>query len=196
MRGIQINIKGNMMKKFLSLAAIAALCFTPIVAKPFNIDKSHSSVGFQVEHMLISKVNGDFDSFEGMVDIDPKSKKINKLEGQINISSVDTKNKKRDAHLNANDFFDSSKFQKATFKMTKQDGDKLYGNLTIKNITKPVVWEVEVNGPVMNPNTKKQLMALDIEGKINRKDFKVGESTPNSLVSDEVKVKIQIEASE
>lgn len=184
------------MKKFLSLAAITALCLTPIMAKPFNIDKAHSSVGFQVEHMLISDVNGEFDNFEGTLDIDPATKKINKLEGQITISSVDTKNKKRDSHLNASDFFDSAKFQKATFKMTKQEGDKLYGDLTIKNITKPVVWEVEVKGPVTNPNTKKQLMALDIEGKINRKDFKVGETTSNTIVSDEVKVKIQIEASE
>ncbi|MDO7252666.1 YceI family protein [Helicobacter cappadocius] len=184
------------MNKFLSLAAVSAICLTPMMAKPFIIDKSHSSVGFQVEHMLISKVNGEFDNFEGTLDIDPKTKKINKLEGQISISSIDTKNKKRDAHLNANDFFDSGKFQKATFKMTKQEGDKIYGDLTIKNITKPVIWELEINGPVTNPNTKKQLMALDIEGKINRKDFQVGESTPNSLVSDEVKVKIQIEASE
>ncbi|PAF53070.1 hypothetical protein BKH42_08010 [Helicobacter sp. 13S00482-2] len=184
------------MKKFLSITTIAALCLTPMMAKPFSIDKSHSSVGFEVKHMLLSKVNGEFDNFEGTIDIDPKSKKINKLEGQISISSINTKNKKRDGHLNANDFFDSMKFQKATFKMTKQEGDKIYGNLTIKNITKPVVWELEISGPVMNPNTKKQLMALEIEGKINRKDFKVGESTGNSVVSDEVKVKIQIEATE
>ncbi|PAF42623.1 YceI family protein [Helicobacter sp. 11S03491-1] len=184
------------MKKFLSIAAIIGLSLTPMMAKNFNIDMAHSSVGFEVEHMLISKVNGEFNTFSGVLDIDPATKKINKLEGKINVASIDTKSKKRDAHLNADDFFDSQKFQNATFKMTKQEGDKIYGDLTLKGITKPVIWEVEVNGPVNNPMTKKQLMALDIEGKINRNDFKIGVGTPNAIVSDEVKVKIQIEASE
>ncbi|PAF41924.1 YceI family protein [Helicobacter sp. 11S02596-1] len=184
------------MKKFLSIAAIFALSMGAIHAKNFTIDTAHSSVGFEVEHMLLSKVNGEFNTFSGVLDIDPKTKKINKLEGEISIDSVDTKNAKRDSHLKANDFFDLSKFQKATFKMTKQDGDKIYGDLTIRGITKPVVWEAEVKGPVNNPKTNKQLMALEISGKINRKDFQVGTTTPNAIVSDEVKVKIQIEASE
>ncbi|PAF52179.1 YceI family protein [Helicobacter sp. 13S00477-4] len=184
------------MKKFLSIALISALSLSPMIAKNFTIDKSHSSVNFEVKHMLISKVNGVFNNFDGILDIDPSTKKINKLQGEISISSVDTKNSKRDTHLKANDFFDLQKFPKGTFKMTKQEGDKLYGDLTIRGITKPVVWEVKVSGPVTNPMTKKQLMALDIEGKINRKDFQVGVDTPNTIVSDEVKVNIQIEASE
>ncbi|PAF49125.1 hypothetical protein BKH41_03290 [Helicobacter sp. 12S02232-10] len=184
------------MKKFLSIAAVIALSISAVNAKNFTIDPAHSSVGFEVEHMLISKVNGEFNTFNGVLDIDPSTKKINKFEGEINIGSVDTKNSKRDAHLKTSDFFDASKFQKATFKMTQQKGDKIYGDLTIRGIKKPVVWEVDIKGPGTNPMTKKQLMALEISGKINRKDFQVGTETPNAIVSDEVKVKIQIEASE
>ncbi|PAF47112.1 hypothetical protein BKH46_05220 [Helicobacter sp. 12S02634-8] len=184
------------MKKLLSVATLIAFSLSPMLAKNFTIDTAHSSVGFEVEHMLLSKVSGEFNTFSGTLDIDPKTKKINKLEGEISISSVDTKNSKRDAHLKADDFFDMAKFQKATFKMTKQEGDKLYGNLTIRGVSKPVVWEVDVKGPVTNPMTKKEMMALEISGEINRKDFQVGTSTPNAIVSDKVEVKIQIEASE
>lgn len=184
------------MKRYLSIVAVMALSLNMASAKVFNIDKAHSSVGFEVKHLLISKVNGEFNNFSGTLDINPSTKKINKLEGNIVINSIDTKNKKRDDHLNTVDFFNSAKFQTGTFVMTKQDGDKIYGNLTLNGVTKPVIWEVEMNGPVNHPMTKKQLMALDIEGKINRKDFNIGTSFASNTVSDEIKVSIQIEASE
>lgn len=184
------------MRNYLSVAVAMALSLSMANAKNFNIDQSHSSVGFEVKHLLLSKVNGEFNNFSGVLDIDPTTKKINKLEGQVIINSIDTKNKKRDDHLNSADFFNSSKIQTGTFVMTKQDDEKIHGNLTLNGVTKPVEWEIEINGPISHPMTKKQLMALDIEGKINRKDFNIGNSFANSVVSDEIKVSIQIEASE
>lgn len=182
------------MKKVLCIASFLAMSLSPMVAQNFAIDPAHSSVGFDATHMMISNVKGEFNTFKGMLDIDPKTKKINKLDGEITISSVDTKNQKRDDHLRSSDFFDAQKFPTATFKMTKQDKNKIYGDLTIKGITKPVVWSIDVRGPVENPMTKKQVMALSITGSVSRKDFDVGSSFPTAIVGDEIKVNIQIEA--
>ncbi|RDU73945.1 polyisoprenoid-binding protein [Helicobacter anseris] len=173
----------------LTLCLFGAIAF----AKPYDIDLAHSSVDFEVKHLSLSKVNGNFDEFSGKVDVDPQTKTINALEGEISIASINTKNQKRDAHLNANDFFDSKKFPKAKFVMTKHEGNKIYGNLTFKNITKPVVFDIEVNGPAQNPMNKKEFMALDIQGVILRKDFDIGSSTGDMIVSNEVKISIQLE---
>ena len=162
-------------------------------AKPYSIDPAHSSVGFEVKHLGFSKVNGVFDQFSGKIDIDPKTKKINVLEGNIKIASIDTKNQKREDHLKADDFFNATKFPEGKFVMTKQDGNKIYGNLTLKGITKPVIWNIEVNGPGTNPMTKKEFMALEINGSVSRKDFKIGTGMGDVVLGDIVNVKIQLE---
>ncbi|WP_288546680.1 YceI family protein [uncultured Helicobacter sp.] len=184
------------MKKTLVLSSILALSLSPMFPKPFNIDKSHSSVGFQVTHMMISDVEGQFNNFSGSVDYDIASKTLKALSGEVEISSIDTKNASRDKHLNANDFFDSAKFPKATLVAKDIKGDKLTADLTLRGVTKPVTFDVSVKGPVENPMTKKQTIAIKLEGKINRKDFEVGKETGNAMVSDEVKIKISIEANE
>ncbi len=184
------------MKKTLLLSSIVALSLSPMFAKPFNIDKSHSAVNFQVTHMMISDVDGAFNNFSGKIDFDIESKTLKSLEGEVAINSIDTKSDGRDKHLNANDFFDSAKFPKATLVMKSLQGDKLTADLTIRGITKPVTFNASIKGPVENPMSKKQTIAIKLEGKINRKDFGVGASTGNAMVSDEVAIKIQIEAAE
>lgn len=181
------------MKKitFFSLAAVVLLNLS--YAKPYTIDNAHSSVNFEAKHLSLSKVNGSFDQFEGKVDIDPKTKKINVLEGVIKISSINTKNQKREDHLKSADFFDATKFPDGKFVMTKQDGDKVYGNLTLHGVTKPVIFGVKVSGPGINPLSKQEFMAVEIEGKINRKDFDIGKSTNDLIVSDLIGVNIQLE---
>ncbi|WP_104697439.1 MULTISPECIES: YceI family protein [unclassified Helicobacter] len=178
------------MKKFLlALFFIGSVGF----AKPYTIDFTHSSVGFEVKHLGLSKVSGDFGTFTGNIDIDPQTKKINKFEGEVDISSISTKNKKRDEHLTSNDFFDSKKFNKGYFVMTKHEGNKIYGDLTFKGIKKPVVFDVEVSGPAISPLNKKEVMALDIQGVILRKDFDIGTGIGDMIVSNESKVSIQLE---
>lgn len=162
-------------------------------AKPYMIDKAHSNVDFEIKHLSLTKVKGIFQNFEGKIDIDPQTKMINVFEGKIDINSIDTKDAKRDDHLRAPDFFDAKKFPQATFKMTKYEDGKIYGDLTFKGITKPVIWDVEVSGPGVNPMNKKEFMALDVQGKINRKDFEIGSSFGNVILSDEVKFSIQLE---
>lgn len=181
------------MKKLMFSALALTTLFGLAQAKPYTIDMAHSSVSFDVKHLSLSKVKGSFSHFDGKVDIDPKSKKINSLEGSVQINSVDTKNQKREDHLNAPDFFDSKKFPDGKFVMTKHEGNKIYGNLTLRGVTKPVVWDVEVNGPGTNPMTKQEFMAIEITGKVNRKDFDIGKSFGDMVLSDLVNINIQLE---
>ncbi|MCE3040190.1 YceI family protein [Helicobacter anatolicus] len=178
------------MKKLFYLFMVgAALSF----AKPYNIDKSHSSVDFEIKHLSLTKVKGSFANFEGKIDIDPKTKIINSFAGNLDIASIDTKDQKRDNHLKASDFFDVAKFPKAEFKMTKFENGKIYGSLTFRGITKQVVWDAQINGPAINPMNKQEFIALEIEGKVNRKDFEIGLGFANVVLSDEVKFSIQLE---
>ena len=184
------------MKKTFVVSSILALALSVGFAKPYSIDTTHSAVNFQVTHMLISDVDGAFNKFTGTIDFDEDNKTLTALEGEVEIQSVDTKNESRDKHLNAPDFFDSKKYPNAKLVMKSFKDNKLTADVTIRGITKPVVFDTVIKGPVQNTMTKKQIIALKLEGKINRKDFKVGSSTANAAVSDEVLIRIQIEASE
>ena len=184
------------MNKALLVSSALVLSLASLIANPYNIDKTHSQAGFQVTHMLISDVNGAFNDFSGKIDFDEKSKQLKVLEGEVIIKSIDTKNTKRDDHLNAPDFFDSTKFPKATLVATQIQADKITADLTIRGITKSITFDYTLKGPIQNPISKKQTIALKLEGKINRKDFGIGEKTPDKMVSDEVIIKIQIEAVE
>lgn len=177
------------MKKLVLCMAVGASC---LMAKPYTIDVSHSSVGFGVKHMSISNVEGNFDKFSGTLDVE--GKKITMLEGEVEIASINTKTQARDKHLNAADFFDSSKFPKASLKLVKHDGKKLEADVSIRGITKRVIFNVQLNGPVKNPQSGKEIIAISLDGKLNRKDFKVGADTANAMVSDNVNVKIELEA--
>lgn len=182
--------------KTLFISSALALGLSSLVAKPFSIDGTHSSVNFQIKHMLISDVVGAFNEFDGKIDFDIASKKLKALEGEVTVSSIDTKNKKRDEHLNKDDFFYSSKFPKAKIVATKISSNKVTADLTIRGITKPVTFNLDLKGPVENPMSKKQIIALKLEGKIKRKDFEVGLDTPDASLSNEVLIQIKIEATE
>ena len=112
----------------------------------------------------------------------------------MQIASINTNSDKRDKHLNADDFFDSKKFPTATLTLVKHNGKKLDANITMRGITKQVTFNVELNGPVKHPKTNKDIVALTLEGKLNRKDFGIGTNTGNAMVSDNVNIKIELEA--
>lgn len=182
------------MKKLLLVNSALALALSTSIAAPYVIDDTHSAVNFQVTHMMISDVDGAFNKFSGKIDFDEKSKTLKALEGEVEIASIDTKNDSRDKHLNAPDFFDSAKFPKATLVMKSIKGSKLTADVTIRDVTKEVIFDLSVKGPIEHPMTKKQMVALKLEGKLNRKDFNVGADTKDALVSDEIAVRIQLEA--
>lgn len=180
------------MKRIIVATALSIACSSALLAVPYDVDVSHSSVGFGVKHMSVSNVKGSFDKFSGTLDVEGKSVKA--LEGEVEIASINTKTQARDKHLNAPDFFDSAKFPKATLKLVKHSGKKLEADVTIRGITKRVVFNATLNGPVKNPHSGKEIIALSLEGKLNRKDFGIGTDTSNAMVSDNIDVIIELEA--
>ncbi len=189
-----------LMNGFFKKALVASLLSAPLLfGASFELDKAHSSVGFKVKHLMISYTKGSFWDYSGVVDFDKDKMVFNKFEGVVNTDSIDTDNEKRDDHLRSPDFFDVKKFPEMSFKMTKYDAasGKMYGDMTIKGTTLPVVFEVEMGGVGAAPGGKTKL-GFEMSTEINRKDFgltwnKVLEAG-GVAVGDEVKIDIAIEA--
>jgi len=146
---------------------------TSLFAGTYNVDKSHSSVGFKVKHMMVTNVNGTFDDFSGSFEYDEETKTLKGLEGTILTSSINTANTKRDGHLKAPDMFDAVKYPQITFKVTNIKEDKVMGDLTIKGITKKVTLDLELAGTTIKDPWGNTRTGLSLNGKINRYDFDI-----------------------
>ena len=164
-----------------------------IVKTKWAIDQAHSELGFKVKHMMISSVKGHFENFSVEVDSESEDFKNASINVQIEVDSINTKNSDRDAHLKSGDFFDAENFSKITFKSTSFDGNKLIGELSIKNITKEIELDVDFNGVAVDPygNTK---AGFEITGEINRQDFDLSWNAITEagkiVVSDNIKLSI------
>ena len=141
----------------------------------WSIDPMHSEVQFKVKHLVISTVSGFFKSFEGTVETDGEDFETADISFSLDINSIDTNQTPRDEHLKSAEFFDAATYPKITFKstsLTKTDDDEyeLKGNLTIKDVTKPVSLNVEYGGSTADfyGNTK---AAFEITGKIPSPTF-------------------------
>jgi polyisoprenoid-binding protein YceI len=149
---------------------------TGLMASEMNLDKSHTNIGFQVTHMVITKVNGQFNDYDVRFYFDPKNLQTFDVEATIRVASVDTENEKRDEHLRSADFFDTEKYPEMIFKSTKavktEEGYKAIGTLTIKDVTKEVELPFILTGPVEGPwgNTR---YGIEAKTTIDRKDFNV-----------------------
>jgi polyisoprenoid-binding protein YceI len=185
------------------LASVLALVPALALAAPttFNIDPSHSQVGFAVKHLVISTVRGQFAKYEGKVAVDDADPTRSTVEATIDVASLDTRVADRDAHLKSPDFFDVAKYPTMTFKSTKvakagKDKLAVTGDLTLHGVTKPVVLEVATSPEVkgMFGETRRAFAATT---KIDRKAFglawnKVVEAGP--AVGDEVTITLELEA--
>ncbi|HYC54427.1 MAG TPA: YceI family protein [Candidatus Binatia bacterium] len=170
----------------------------------FQVDKSHSSVNFRIRHLL-SKVAGHFGEFEGTVTLDPEKRDTVKVEGSIDVASIDTGDEKRDAHLRNEDFFDVARHPEITFKADKltdvsadKTSGKLHGQLTMHGVTKPIVIDVEWYGVATDPWGNKKAGFAGTT-KLNRKDYGIewnkSLDSGGVLVGDEVEIELQMEAS-
>lgn len=143
-------------------------------ATKWVLDPMHSEVQFKVKHLVISTVSGFFKSFEGELTTESEDFTGAEIDFSLDVNSIDTTQPQRDEHLKSAEFFDAEKFPKITFKSTSftADGDdyKLVGDLTIKDVTKPVTLAVEYGGSAGDfyGNTK---AGFEVTGKINRKEF-------------------------
>ncbi|HEY8271753.1 MAG TPA: YceI family protein, partial [Pseudobdellovibrionaceae bacterium] len=176
-----------------------ALAETKVPEGNYKLDVSHSKVGFEVNHLVVSTVEGKFSDFEGMINIDPKLEK-SKVDITIKATSINTDNKDRDEHLRSPDFFDVKKYDKLTFKSKKISGTpealKVAGDLTLHGVTKPVVLDTKYTGTVKDPWGNERV-AFKAATKISRKDFgltwsKAVEAGP--VVGDEVTLDLKVEA--
>lgn len=143
-------------------------------ASSWELDASHSVLGFSVKHMMISNVHGRFDKATGTLELDDKDVTKSSVKIEIEVGSVNTNEAKRDGHLKSPDFFEADKFPKMTFKsksITKAGNNfKVVGDLTIKNVTKEVTLDVELSAEAKDPwgNVKR---GVTVSGKLNREDF-------------------------
>lgn len=203
------------MKQLIVLLAMGLYSFSSIAQKPtqkliaantvvptkWNLDKSHSSVKFTVQHLVISEVEGSFKLFSGDVNsVNPDFTNA-AINFSVDVNSINTDDEKRDGHLKSDDFFNAEKypemkFTSTSFKKVKGNIYMLDGNLTIRNTTKKVKFAVMYVGTIKDPwgNIKAGFKA---SGKINRKEFglKWGALTEagGAVVGDEVNMVINVE---
>ena len=165
------------------------------------VDQAHSTVGFEVKHMMVSKVRGQFDSFTADVEAEDltdltTAKIVFKFDGD----SINTRNLERDKHLKSVDFFDIQNYPTIDFKSTKitknDDRYKVTGDLTIKGITKPVTFDVEFGGKATDP-WGVEVYGYEAEATINREEFgltwNAALETGGVLVGKEIKIKVELE---
>src|SRR5579862_9756769 len=122
----------------------------------YNIDPAHSRIGFVARHAMVTKVRGSFNEFAGTGYFDAQNPSASHMELTIKAASIDTRNADRDAHLRSNDFFAMDEYPESTFVSTgvEQTGPTNYtltGDLTIKGVSKPVAFDLELTGPVSDP---------------------------------------------
>jgi polyisoprenoid-binding protein YceI len=165
------------------------------------IDGAHSEIQFSAKHLMISTVRGRFNAFSGTIDADETNPTAATVEVQIDASSLVTGEERRDTHLRSADFLDVEKFPFLTFKSTyveriDETHGKLYGELTIRDITKPVVLSVEYAGQAKTPWGTTSA-GFNAQTKINRKDWdlnwNVALETGGWLVGDTITINIELE---
>jgi polyisoprenoid-binding protein YceI len=167
----------------------------------WKIDPAHTQVEFAVKHMMITTVKGRFADVTGEIQLDEGNLVNSKVNIDTNVTSIDTREAQRDAHLRSADFFDVEKFPKMTFRSTAITGSlgefKLTGDLTIHGVTRPLTLEVTHEGRGKDPWGGERI-GFAATGKIKRSDFgltwNAALETGGFLVGDDVKISLDVEA--
>ena len=189
------------MKSIATIMAAAVLTSTSVFADTWEIDRVHSSVGFQVNHMVISKVNGKFDSFNGTINFDGKDFSKASVVVNIDPKTIDTDNERRDGHLKSPDFFAADslpemKFVSTSIKPLGENKFQMVGDVTMRGVTKPVTLDGEFRGTVAAMGGTKA--GFSAKGTINRQDWGVSWNKTldagGFVVSDNVDLLIEVEA--
>jgi polyisoprenoid-binding protein YceI len=166
----------------------------------YLLDKAHTTVSFVARHMMVSKVRGHFNEFEGKIVVgeDPT---LSEVEVTIDVASIDTREPQRDAHLKSPDFFEAEKWPKMTFTSTRVHGGpgdwKVTGDLTIRDVTRPVTLDLEFLGASPDPWGGKRI-GFTATTTIDRTDFGLSWNaaieTGGVVVGRDVKIEIDAEA--
>ena len=166
----------------------------------YKIDASHSDIIFKVKHLMITTVTGQFKSFDATLSADKDDFSDASVTFTADINSVDTRSEQRDAHLKSDDFFAAEKYPQLKFVSSAvsktDDGLVINGDLTIRDVTKPIQLKADFNGVVVDPwgQTK---VGFEAEGKIKRKEFGLGWDAVTEaggvVVSDDVKLQFHVQ---
>jgi len=170
-----------------------------LTAGTWAIDTVHSTVGFSVRHLMVSKVRGTFNDFTGAITVAEDGTAA--VTAEIQVASIDTKNTDRDAHIKSADFFDAEQYPTATFTSTavraKGDDYVVDGEFTLHGVTRPAELALEFNG--VNPGMGNGPVAgFEATTVLNRKDFGITIDMPleggGAVVGDKITITLEIEA--
>jgi polyisoprenoid-binding protein YceI len=167
----------------------------------WKLDATHTSVEFSAKHLMITTVKGRIADVEGTIEIDDKNPWNSSVEAVLKAASIDSRTTQRDDHLRSGDFLNVEKFPDIKFRSTKIEGDseafKLTGELTIRDVTRPITLDVTFEGQTKDPWGGERA-GFSAKGKIDRRDFGL---TWNQVleaggvaVSNEIKINVEVEA--
>lgn len=163
----------------------------------WTIDPVHSDVTFTVRHLGVTKVRGRFADFEGEIVTAPEITGSS-VTATIRAGSVDTGNEQRDGHVTSADFLDTEQIPSLTFRSTgvRADGDDylIDGELTLHGVTKPVTLTAELGGFGPGMTEGSTVLGVSASTEVSRSDFGIGASVPTAVVSDKIRIELDIEA--
>lgn len=196
----------HVLRSALSIAALALAASVSIAAPATYVtDKAHTEVGFSIRHFF-SKVHGRFTDFVATIQFDPKDLAKSSVEATVQATSISTDNERRDNHLRSDDFFAVEKNPTLTFKSTKitpgkDNTFKLAGDLTMRGVTKPVVFDAELLGTgdiSMGGRVVGTRAGFTATTVVNRKDFGISWNRTldqgGTMLDDNVKIELNVEA--
>lgn len=170
----------------------------------WTIDSVHSIAEFSVKHMMVATAKGRFATFGGTIQWDQGNLAASSVAIDIDVASINTNETGRDTHLRSDDFFSAEQYPTATFRSTKIEADgadefKVYGDLTIRDQTHPIVLDAELEGQIVDPYGLNRA-GFEVKGEISRKQFGLNWNalleTGGAVVADKVKLLFHIEATQ
>lgn len=189
-----------MKRILLSLVTLSLALSAQAAVETYKIDPTHSSVSFRIRHIL-TKIPGEFTKFQGTVLVDRENLEKSSTDATIDVTSVNTRDEKRDTHLKSPDFFQAEKFPTISFKSKnwKKTGENTFdvtGDLTIKGVTKEVVLKTKSLGfsPGMRPGSS--VSGWEGTTTVTRKDYGMVLTNPmmEKAIGEDVDVTITVEA--
>jgi polyisoprenoid-binding protein YceI len=175
-----------------------------MTTRRWNIDPSHSGAQFTVRHLVISKVRGTFERWQGAIDFDPDKPEASKVSVRIEAASIDTHEPNRDQHLRSADFFDVESYPAITFESRKverwgKDRYRVLGDLTMRGVTRPVELDAEYFGGGKDVSGH-QRVGFFAKTALQRKEFGLNWNqlleSGGVVVSDQVEISLDVQAIE
>lgn len=188
------NILMRKIFTLLALTAVAALLsFRPTPPGTWTIDKNHAKISFSITHNMTSDVEGSFRTFDAAVTTTGPDFAGAVFEFSADAATISTDNERRDKNIRNADFLDVEKFPKVTFKSTsliKESASayRINGSLTLRGVTKPVVFEAIVRIPPAALGLTKTIAGFKVSGVIKRSDFNIGGGFADMMLGDEITI--------